>query len=86
MNSFELLIRRFDFRKGKNICNNPGCYKKPERVFLIEEDNLRLHKKKDLAEIKLCPDHVKTIKPALRELNEKIAGDFRIIRFREKKI
>jgi len=86
MNSFEYLVNHFDFRRKPDECNIPECSEKAKKIFILEEFNLKLHRKKGIAEIKLCSEHLSKINPIIRELNENFAKDFKVIRFSEKKI
>ena len=50
------IMRTFDIKKLKSLCNQPSCNKKPEKEFFIYE--YRTKRNIGIAKIYLCKKHI----------------------------
>ncbi|MBU5574907.1 MAG: hypothetical protein QXF15_01905 [Candidatus Aenigmatarchaeota archaeon] len=85
MEDIEFLLKIFDFRKDVNICSFKNCKNKYFDSFIITKTNIKKQIKKDLAEVKICENHLKEKGKLINILNEKFAKDFWIYSIKIKK-
>ena len=62
----EAVLRNFDIKKMKKVCNYPGCKKKPEKEVYIYEYQIK--KSIGITTLYLCKEHLHSAKDLAEEI------------------
>lgn len=85
MLAFEILSKKLDFGKNNGTCNHPECKNHANFSFLFKEKNLKLKSVKELAEVKLCQEHIDLANKVFTQI-EKNKGNYITFEMSKKKL
>lgn len=78
----ELLVKYFDFRKEKDICNVIGCENPYYHDLAFHEFDLKLARERELARVKICKEHENLVRNLLKKLNRESIKHRKVVKAR----
>ncbi len=80
MNTAEIFVKYFDFRKPKEQCNFFNCEARYDKEIIFHEIDIKIGKGRELAKIRVCEKHLEKIREILKVLNKESIKERKVIK------